>query len=91
MAALRKINERNQITLPPSVLRDAGVARGAFLSIEVRDGTIVLEQKRLADADFVKEDWDALDRLVRAETRGRRFTEYANPKSARAHLRRPRR
>lgn len=90
MAKLRRISDRNQITLPPSVLRDAGVGPGELFSIEARDGKIILEPKRLADAAFAPEDWSALDKLVRRQVKSREFVEYSSPLAARKHLRRPR-
>lgn len=90
MAKLRRISDRNQITLPPSVLRDAGVGPGELFSIEARDGVIILEPKRLADDALAPEDWSALDKLVRRQTKAKDFTEYSSPFEARKHLRRPR-
>lgn len=90
MAKLRRISDRNQITLPPSVLRDAGVGPGELFSIEARDGMIILEPKRLADDTLAPEDWAALDKLVRRQTKAKEFTEYSSPFEARKHLRRPR-
>ena len=90
MAKLRRINDRNQITLPPSVLRDAAAGPGALFSIEARDGKIILEPKRLADDALAPEDWSALDKLVRRQVRAREFAEYSGPLAARRHLRRPR-
>lgn len=90
MPKLRRINDRNQITLPPSVLRDAGAGPGALFSIEARDGKILLEPKRLADDDFAAEDLAALDKLVRRQVKARDFVEYPDPLSARKHLRRSR-
>ncbi len=91
MAALRKINERNQITLPPDVLREAGLAQGELVAIMACDGKIILEPKRLAEDDALSaKDWLALDRLVKRQVKANQFTEYANPRLARAHLRRRR-
>ena len=90
MAKLRRISERNQITLPPSVLRDAGVGPGELFSIEARDGKIILEPKRLADEDLAPEDWSALDKLVRRQIKAREFVDYSGPLAARTHLRRSR-
>ena len=91
MTRLRKINERNQITLPPDVLRDAGLTQGELVAIEARDGKIILEPKRLAEDDQLSaRDWSALDRLVRRQVKAGLFTEYATPRQAREHLRRRR-
>ena len=90
MASLRRINERNQVTLPPGILRDAGMEQGALVAIEARDGKIILEQKRLAGEEFSAEDWGAMDKLVRRQVKAGSFTEYPSPLEARKHLRRPR-
>ncbi len=90
MPKLRRISDRNQITLPPSVLRDAGVGPGELFSIEARDGKIILEPKRLADDALAPEDWSSLDKLVRRQVKAREFAEYPGPLAARKHFRRPR-
>lgn len=90
MAKLRRISDRNQITLPPSVLRDAGVGPGELFSIVARDGKIILEPKRLAEEDLAAEDWASLDKLVRRQVKAREYADYPNPMAAREHLRRPR-
>lgn len=92
MAALRKINERNQITLPPDLMRDAGMAQGTLVAVAARDGKIILEPKRLADDDLLnEEDWAALDRHVKREVKAGRYTDFADTAAFRAHLRRRRR
>ena len=86
MGKLRRINERNQVTLPPDVLRDAGAAQGSLVSIVACDGKIVLEPKRLADDELGAADWAALDRLVKKQLKAGEYTEYPNPRAARKHL-----
>ena len=88
MASLRKINERNQVTLSPDVLRDAGMEPGSLLSIEARDGKIVLERRTLAEDDFSEADWAAMDKLVKRQVKTGKYAEYSNPADARRHLRR---
>ena len=90
MATLRRISYRNQITLPPSVLREAGVGYGSLLSIDARDGKIILEPKEIVSKDFSGEDWEAMDRLVHAQVKAGEFREYAGPRQAKRHIRRPR-
>ena len=89
MASLRRISERNQITLPPSVLKKAGLEPGALLAIEARDGKIILEPMRVVDKDLAAEDWEAMDKLVRRQTTAGAFSEYASPREAKKHLLRP--
>lgn len=89
MATLRRISYRNQITLPPSVLREAGVGYGSLVEIEARDGKIILEPKEVKEKGLSPEDWDAMDRLVRKQVVARGFKEYANPKEAKKHFKRP--
>lgn len=88
MARLLRVSERHQITLPPMVLRDIGIAEGAYLSVEAKDGKIILVPKRLEDEPIAEKDVELLDKLVRRERKAGRFTEYPNPKAARKHLER---
>ena len=88
MPKLRRLNDRNQITLPPSVLREAGVGHGALFSIDARDGKIILVPKKVVDDDYTQAELDALDRLVKRQLKAGAYTEYASPKEALKHLRR---
>ena len=88
MPRLLRVSDRHQITLPPMVLREAGIAEGAYLSVEAKDGRIILEPKRLEDQELGEKDIELLDRLVKRERKAGRSTEYPNPKAARKHLER---
>ena len=90
MATLRRISYRNQLTLPPSVLREAGLGYGSLVAIEARDGKIILEPKEVRERDLAPEDWDALDRLVRRQVKAGEYTEYPDPGKAKKHFQRPR-
>ena len=70
------------------VLREAGIAEGAYLSVEAKDDRIILEPKRLEDQELGEKDIELLDRLVKRELKAGRCTEYPNPKAARKHLER---
>lgn len=86
MRKLLRVSQRHQITLPSSVLRDAGIAGGSYLEIQVRDGNIVLEPKELAGKSLSGEEWDKLDRLVKKQISRRQYSEYADPQEAKKHL-----
>lgn len=88
MARLLRVSDRHQITLPPMVLRNLGISEGAYLSVEARNGKIILEPTRLENDPLADSDIDLLDKLVKRERKAGRFTQYANPKAARAHLKR---
>lgn len=88
MARLLRVSDRHQITLPPMVLRDLGISEGAYLSVEARNGKIILEPKRLEGDPLAEKDIELLDKLVNRERKAGRFTRYPNPKAARAHLKR---
>ena len=70
------------------VLRDVGISEGAYLSVEAKNGRIILEPKRLEDNPLADKDIELLDRLVKRELKAERFTQYPNPKAARKHLER---
>lgn len=76
--------------MPPSVLREAGVAYGSLVEIEAKDGKIILEPKHLKEDDFVGEDWEAMDKLVAKQVDAGELTQYSDPKAALKHFKRPR-
>jgi len=88
MARLLRVSDRHQITLPPMILRDAGISEGTYLSVVAKNGKIILEPKRLEDNPLAERDIELLDRLVKRELKAGRFTQYPNPKAARKHLER---
>lgn len=90
MKMLRQVSERNQVTIPARILRDAGVRPGDYLEVVEDGGAIVLNPTAIGDDTLSRDDWDALDRLVRRETAAKQFTEYADVRTARKHLEKPR-
>lgn len=86
MSRLRSLNDRHQITLPPSVLREAGVGEGTYFAIHAEAGRIVLEPREVSDKGLAEEDWALLDRLVRRQIKSGQLTRYASAKNARKHL-----
>jgi AbrB family looped-hinge helix DNA binding protein len=86
MARLLRVSDRHQITLPSMVLKDAGIAEGAYLSVVAKDGKIILEPKRLEDDPLAGDDLELLDKLVKRELKSGRSTQYSSPKAARKHL-----
>ena len=85
MPKLLRVSDRHQITIPPSVLRDAGLTSGSYVAIEARGGKIVLEPRKVEEG-LAPEDWVKLDHLVGKQVRGRRYTEYPDAKRAKEHL-----
>jgi len=88
MPRLLRVSDRHQITLPPMVLRDVGISQGAYLSVEAKNGKIILQPQRLEDKDLSEKDVELLDQFVQRERKAGRFTQYSNPKAARKHLER---
>lgn len=87
MSKLLRVSDRHQITIPPSVMRDAGLSEGSYVAIEARGGRIILEPKALApEGKLSKEDWEEMDALVQRQLRAGQYAEYANPKAAKKHL-----
>ena len=89
MPYLRRISERHQITIPPSLLAKAGIPEGALLSIEAEEGRIILEPRQLADLELEKEDWAALDSLVAEQKASGAYTEFPDPAGAKKHFKKP--
>ena len=86
MRKLLRVSDRHQITLPPAVLKDAGVGEGSYLEIRVREGKIVLEPTELSEKPLSAQDWEKLDQLVKKQVRNRQYSEYSSPKEAKKHL-----
>lgn len=90
MSYLRGINDRRQITLPPSVLREVGAGDGAYFTIHAESGRIVLEPREISERGLGAEDWKLLDRFVARQTKpgqkSGQSTKYKSPKAARKHL-----
>ena len=87
MKKLLRVSERHQITLPPSVMRDAGLTEGSYVAVEARDGKIILEPKPLSEKTLAREDWDKIDGLVKKQLRLHAYSEYSSPREAKKHLR----
>jgi bifunctional DNA-binding transcriptional regulator/antitoxin component of YhaV-PrlF toxin-antitoxin module len=86
MSYLRGMNDRRQITLPPSVLREVGVGEGAYFTIHAEAGRIVLQPREISEKTLGKEDWDLLDQLVKRQAKTGQSTRYKSAKDARRHL-----
>jgi len=86
MTKLLRVSDRHQITIPSDVMRDAGISEGSYLAIRAREGKIVLEPQEISQQEFSREDWDALDRLLRRQVALRHYTEYPSPRDAKKHL-----
>lgn len=85
MALLRKVNERNQITIPPRILKKIGLGKGDFIEIDLKDHIIVLRPKVVEDR-FSESEWRSLENLVKKQIRNKKYKDYKNIKGARLHL-----
>ena len=92
MPYLRRMRDRHQITIPPTILREAGaLAPETLFLISVDEGKIVLEPRKVVSGgDWDAEDFDLLEKLVKKQLQSKSYTEYDNPKAAKKHLRHPR-
>lgn len=87
---IRRLNERNQITIPPDLLAAVGADKGGVFAISADGGRIVLVPCQISARDYPEADWEALALAVREQTARGEYTEYATPQAAKAHLRKPR-
>ncbi len=83
---IRAINDRRQITLPPSVLQELGVGEGAYFAIHTEKGRIVLEPRAISDKGLGADEWALLGRMVKRQVKAGEVTTYQSPKAARKHL-----
>lgn len=86
MPYLRRISERHQVTIPPILLKQAGVSEGTLFSINRDRNRIILEPIELTSKDWTKEDWDQMDKLLKKQLQAKEFREYPNPQEAKKHL-----
>ncbi|MBI4238023.1 MAG: AbrB/MazE/SpoVT family DNA-binding domain-containing protein [Deltaproteobacteria bacterium] len=83
----RKLNERNQITIPPDVLESVGADPGDFFEISTRSGTIVLQPRQVAAKEYPDADWHAFHAQLQEQTARGEYTEYPSPSTAKQHFR----
>lgn len=83
----RRLNQRNQITIPPKVLEGVNAEEGDLFEIRCERGKIILVPKRLEDKEGPTNSWAALKDLVREQEIAGDYTEYRSPKAAKKHLR----
>lgn len=88
MKIIRKINERNQITLPKRILEDLNIQPGDYVEIIRSNGDMIVRPKRIVNADELTEDeWEKLEKIVKKQIKDKQYKEYSSAKSARKHVR----
>lgn len=85
MPLLRKLNDRNQITIPARILRDIGIGRGDFIEIDSKGHLILLRPKVVEDR-FSESEWRLLEALVKRQIKKRQYKDYKHPEGARSHF-----
>lgn len=85
---LRKLNQRNQITLPQSVVKKMGVHDGDFLYVYAEKERIILKPVAITEKDeaFSPDEWEKLEAHVARQTKYNEYTEYTNLADAKSHL-----
>ena len=84
---LRQISRKHQITLPPEVLKDAGVKPGDYLEIICEEGKIILIPKTVEDKFLTDKEWNRLNELVEKQRRQGEYTRYTDSEEAKKHSR----
>lgn len=82
---LRHINKRNQITIPPEVLKTAGVHPGDYLEVTSKDGVIILIPKDIEDKSLTNKEWDKLEEKVKTQQEKKEYTSYTDIEEAKKH------
>lgn len=87
--ALRKLNQRNQVTIPKSILEKMGTNSGDYFNIHCQNKQIILKPVTITEKDemFTPNEWDKLEKLVARQNKEGKYTEYSNIKEAKKHLR----
>lgn len=88
MKIIRRVNERNQVTIPPDVLEKLSVEPGDYIEISSENGEVTLKPVRIAGDEWSGDDWKELERLVKEQLRQRQYKEYKSADSAKKHLKR---
>lgn len=83
----RKLNERNQITLPADLLDTIGIEKGDFFEITAEAGKIILQPRQMTAKPYPDADWAALQLHIHEQTARGEYTEYSTPAAAKKHLR----
>ncbi|MBI2345384.1 MAG: AbrB/MazE/SpoVT family DNA-binding domain-containing protein [Deltaproteobacteria bacterium] len=83
----RRLNERRQITIPPSVLEATGAEEGDLFEIRAKGTHILLMPKRIEEKDYPEDAWGALKQLVQEQVVKGEYTEYRTAAAAKRHLR----
>ena len=91
MRYLRRISDRHQITIPPSLMTEAGIPEGGLVSIVAEGGRLILEPRELAGKELAKEDWDKIEKLVRKQEAAGQYEEYPDPSAAKGYFKKLRR
>ena len=86
MGILRQVSSRNQVTLPPRVLRRANIRPGDYVDIAGEEDKIVLRPQTIMDKDLTAEEWDKLERLVEGQLASKNYREYGSVEQAKRHL-----
>jgi len=85
MGNIRRINFRNQITLPVKILRSVGLKYGDYIEVKARGSELVLKKKKVGGT-LSYDDWESAEKLVRSQVKAREYTEYSSVSRARAHI-----
>lgn len=85
---LRKLNQRNQITLPQSVIKQLGVHEGDFFYVHYENKRVILNPVAITEKGetFTPDEWEKLEAHVSAQTKNKEYTEYTNLPEAKKHL-----
>ena len=46
MHLYRKVGERNQVVIPPEVMKEAGITSGSYVKFSVKDDKVILESEK---------------------------------------------
>ena len=87
---LRPIGVKNQLTIPPWILKEVGVCAGDYLELLPRKkehGFLVrlVRPIPVAEEDYTEEDLLALRRLVDDQLSKGEYTKYDTPEKAMEH------
>ena len=86
MSVLRRVNERNQITLPKKVLNKIAIHPGDFLEIAIHKHTLILKPKIVADRTTIPPALITLRQIIKEYAKRKNIKEDKELKKAIAQL-----
>ena len=75
---IRQVNKKNQLTLPPGFLKEAGIAPGGYVALQMEGRRIVLKPVRVEEDDFTREELDDMEQVIHSQIKKKKYSRRQN-------------